>query len=646
MSNESDWVDIPTTESDSDWVDVDSSQEQDYDWSSAPRDLIRTNIDALPMYGQAAGSLFGPIGSGLGQAAGNSLKEGINSLIDRPLSDNFRLPTKNHIAEVLDDSVKNFNEGVVYGMAGDIAAKGLQAGARGAQGLIANRAKALKGFYDRPPVENLDEILAASDRLGVKPLEAMKTSNKYVQDLESGLSQSGSIPARSVGEAYENFFAGLNKAGEKISSLATPDSDFAIGKALSEGLENQVRSSQAPVKELYDKVNPELFHIPVDESVVTKQFAALKRQPIFRTSDGSQFLQKYADDLLSSSKNLADLKEFRTNLKGSLSRTASDLDKTRLDAIYDAITRVRDGSINSVASVDDFISGAGKTIQKESGTLLDDIALADAAHASNMSEINSLGELIGNKGNLKSPSDFLNKLSQVSEDELTKRASNSSLNTLTNLKEKFPQIFEKARQAKVNEMIQKATGVNGFNEGQFIKNFDRLGREYQEMFFTPEQISHISDLKTIKAAIPERLGPSGTPKGLMTMDAWNPKRNIQDYLIKKSIQPDSSIPKILENIAMPSVNPLPQVAPTAGKVINFSKPLINEPIVPARAAEAPDNSAQTKPLIDKNDIMQRTAGSKYQQVLQNAAQKGDQSFNAAHYVLSTRDPEYRKRLGQ
>ena len=64
-----------------------------------------------------------------------------------------------------------------------------------------------------------------------------------------------------------------------------------------------------------------------------------------------------------------------------------------------------------------------------------------------------------------------------------------------------------------------------------------------------------------------------------------------------------------------------------------------------QSAEASDNSAQTRPLINKDEIIQKTSGSKYQQVLQNAAQKGDASFNAAHYVLSTRDPQYRKQVG-
>lgn len=47
-------------------------------------------------------------------------------------------------------------------------------------------------------------------------------------------------------------------------------------------------------------------------------------------------------------------------------------------------------------------------------------------------------------------------------------------------------------------------------------------------------------------------------------------------------------------------------------------------------------------MVDKDSIMQKVGGSKYAQVLQKAADKGDQSFAAANFVLSSRDPEYRK----
>lgn len=49
-----------------------------------------------------------------------------------------------------------------------------------------------------------------------------------------------------------------------------------------------------------------------------------------------------------------------------------------------------------------------------------------------------------------------------------------------------------------------------------------------------------------------------------------------------------------------------------------------------------------EPFKNKEEILQKSEGSKYAQVLQNAAQKGDQSLAAAHFVLNSRDQAYRE----
>lgn len=47
-----------------------------------------------------------------------------------------------------------------------------------------------------------------------------------------------------------------------------------------------------------------------------------------------------------------------------------------------------------------------------------------------------------------------------------------------------------------------------------------------------------------------------------------------------------------------------------------------------------------------NDIIQKVQGTKYGQVLQNALQRGEKSFNSTHFVLQQNDPEYRKAIAE
>ena len=63
-----------------------------------------------------------------------------------------------------------------------------------------------------------------------------------------------------------------------------------------------------------------------------------------------------------------------------------------------------------------------------------------------------------------------------------------------------------------------------------------------------------------------------------------------------------------------------------------------------RSAEQNDAAENFRPT-DKEQVLNRVRGSKYEQALQSAAQKGDASYNAAYFVLRSRDPDFRKQIG-
>ncbi len=116
----------------------------EYDYSNvvqAAKDLTKAaTIDGLPVYGQVIGSTLGVIGGpqgmafggGLGQAAGESLRKGlygVGELIsgERSLSDELRLPTKEEVAQVVNDTGKEFILGSTVEAGGQIAGKAIQA---------------------------------------------------------------------------------------------------------------------------------------------------------------------------------------------------------------------------------------------------------------------------------------------------------------------------------------------------------------------------------------------------------------------------------------------------------------------------------------------------------------------------------------
>jgi hypothetical protein len=58
----------------------------------------------------------------------------------------------------------------------------------------------------------------------------------------------------------------------------------------------------------------------------------------------------------------------------------------------------------------------------------------------------------------------------------------------------------------------------------------------KDLLFDKGMQSHIDALQTVKSAIPDKLGPSGTPEGQMVMDMFSPRRNAMDFGIKKVLQ--------------------------------------------------------------------------------------------------------------
>lgn len=445
---------------------------------------------------------------------------------------------------------------------------------------------------DFTPAPNAGEVKAAADQLGIAPGDvpkALLTDNPTYQKLESGLSQSGSIPAKPIRDQYTRFFKGVGDASEKIADLKTTDSEFGIGSKIGDDLANQVKASTAPVSELYDDLNPLLRQIPVDPASVNSQFGALKRNPIFQTKDGIAMLEDQKS-AIQSMPELASLKEYRSTLHDSLGNNSTPLDENRINTIYDAATKIRDNSINAQKN------SLPSALHGEVDDVISKQALADSAHASNLDDINSIKALVGNK-EFSSPRAFLKKLGSMNEADIAAKASNLDVDTLTNLQDKFPTVFDKVKTAKINDMVQSSTNpVSGFNDTRFLKQWDGMDQEAKDLFFDPQLQSQIDAFQTVKQAIPPKLGPSGTPEGKMMMQMLSPKRTALDLGIKKTLDAASNTaPSTAAAAGAPVSSPIGNGARLVAISGGLGTPAAQPAVVPAaNMNKAADSTEPTK----------------------------------------------------
>lgn len=498
MSNESDWVDLPTAD-DSDWVDVSENKEQDYDWSNAPRDLLQTNIDALPMYGAALGGALGmgiasvPF-AGAGAAAGESLKNGINSLWHgEEAKDIPKTPV-----DILNRSVESFNQGAVSEMGGQIAGKALPMAWSGIKS-GANKA----GEYLGSQAEKF-----ATNATGATGAQVSKFSDDAGRELlDRGLVK--------FGDNAENIAL---RAGQAMDS-ANADIDFVLKELDAKGV-------TASVDNVVDTLEKKVAELSKDPS----QAGAVRK------------LNSIIEDVVNTG---------QSNIPISLGEQTKR-------------------GFNKMAGnwMDPEVGSAGKT-----------------AYQAYRGEVESAAE--------------------AAAPELAKKFAEAkkTYGLLAPIEEAAKKRANTLNQSPFGGLLDVGTVGAGAAAGDPSGGFaTALGRKL--------------------------LAPRVSSSTAVTLDKISRSLMSSPQLAQMA----KSNPKIFEEL----------VSRVGQKLLHESTGSIS---IMQQAAEAPDNSAQTRPLINKDEIIQKTSGSKYQQVLQNAAQKGDASFNAAHYVLSTRDPQYRKQVG-
>lgn len=90
-------------------------------------------------------------------------------------------------------------------------------------------------------------------------------------------------------------------------------------------------------------------------------------------------------------------------------------------------------------------------------------------------------------------------------------------------------------------------------------------------------------------------------------------------------------------------------SPNMQQIMRVNPEAFNALVYKAAEQMTPQNEKQREPQSFNEEssmdaLIQKMQGTPYAQMLQNAAQKGEQSFAAANYVLQQRDENYRKKL--
>lgn len=502
--------------SDDEMDKIDSGSNKGYDWSNAPRDLLQTNVDALPLYGAALGGALGmgvasvPM-AGAFSAAGESLKNGINQLLHGDDSKKFGVPQTP--VDIANKSVEAFNSGATQEMGGQVIAKGLQAGSQAIAPSI-NKAKNSIGNSLKDTADSLAARALGTERGSVNKMgiDKVKQAGRYA--LDEGII----TPLASTDDMLERALARKAVGGQKMGEVYSKIDD--AGKST--------------------------FN-PLDEAAnVEKKIGDFWRSPINKSETG------------------------------------------QLENTLEAITMRGDKNI-PIKEAQILKEELGKVAKWNSANVTDKEQMARDAYGI-----------------------ISKRIDEVVDQGATSIGTDDLLALLKEGKRDFSNSSTAESLLKIKQAREQGNKLIGLTDTIFGSG-------------------------AIAVSGPAAIGAVGTKKVIDGYGAQNAALGldkVSKYLLKspKMLELSKNSPQIFQSI-----------------VQKFEKSFAPEVQQIQRAAENEDIERKPdveKPgaQVDKDKILNKLQGSKYAQVLQNAADKGEKSFSAAHFVLSQRDVNYRKQL--
>lgn len=248
------------------------------------------------------------------------------------------------------------------------------------------------------------------------------------------------------------------------------------------------------------------------------------------------------------------------------------------------------------------------------------------------------------------PGDIRNPMSPRRTNDV-KGAFDNEINYARNPLSKDP-ATEKAFYGARSRMAEKVEqGLDDLGGGEIVDNLRKANKEYSYSTRIAQQAQDRAERETANKmfGLTDTIAAgAATTYGVATGD-WKSsvamlaaKKGIEKYGVTTlSVMADKIGKKLMQS---PQMAQLATSNPKAFGAMVYSLVERMEGSGSMALPRAADSKNQETAAIDKDSIMNKFQGTKYHQVLQNAAQKGDQSFNAAAYVLQQRDPDFRKQL--
>jgi hypothetical protein len=371
---------------------------------------------------------------------------------------------------------------------------------------------------------NAKAIEEAATALGFKPTPAMLSNNLTMQALESSLDQSASIgglAVRSGKTGTNQLRQGLKQAASKFGDEASSMSKVDLGDAIKADILEKVNLRYEPVGKSFDSIRESTQFMEVPEKskqILARNFLRQKDVALSPTSSWGQKAARYANDL-ENVKSVDDIKRLRSLALNEARASMEPNEQRVLNYIGDRLQALEGVTIKRAAS-------ATAPTPKQGVKVGNDLVKQLRNTRKDFKGIiQPLGEVAKESGlsRPKTIKDFARVISETPSEKLPDmlfRINNTR--ALNLLKKEFPTSFDLIRNQRIGEIIEKSSVKGEILPSKLLKNLKAIGPEARELIFNSKDVNQsVNYLETVLNAIPNKIGPSGTPQGQMLMNILN-----------------------------------------------------------------------------------------------------------------------------
>lgn len=364
-------------------------------------------------------------------------------------------------------------------------------------------------------------ITKAAESLGFKPTKGMLSSSPYVQNVESSLEQSPSIAGSLVRQDTNKVRQGIEKGSEKVFGETPRVQPSDVGSKVKEGITKNIQEQKDTIGSYYDDLRNSTQSIDVNPGSLTKVAKNIKEIEKFKSSPGFSIVNQIADDL-QNIKSVDDIKSLRSNVGKRMSTpNIGGAEYNALSQVYGKLSKLEQNTMMRAAIKQARTNPEGLEIGKE---MVSDLKSANKQYKGLIEDVREIGQGSKISKNIKHVDEFIDKLDQIPDEKIVdtmfKVENRAHLN---NLKDKFPDQYESMRQAKIDSIRKSVELHNGkVDVKRLLSTVKGMEPDTIKMVFGDDAKVLIDNLKTVVGSLPEKIGPSGTPKGLEWGDLFSP----------------------------------------------------------------------------------------------------------------------------